>query len=490
MREHTDMPLTVYHGLAAYLPSSEVFTHRLLKALEPTVRQVVLARWVENESRFPAPCIEQLHDRALFDPDEAGAAAARLQRRHRAHVLHTHLGYSAISFVMLKHFLQVPMVVTFGGRDLTARGRSPATHRLYCYIFEAAERLVAVSDDLRGCAVALGCPPDRIVTVHRGVDAGEFPQVDRSGRSGRPVEILMVGRLVEKKGHRYAVEALAALGPGVPDWRLTIAGDGPTGPGVGRSIRLAGLADRVRLLGAVPIERVRQEMAAADVMLHPSVTGTDGDREGIPNAVLEAQAAGLPVVATRHGGIPEAVADGETGLLVPERDAAALAGALRRVIDEAGMRLRLGRAGAERARREFSIERQANAYLAIYRELAERYPRGCEALRRLPAGPPLTALMRAARRESAEEGSVPASELVEGLLPARRGSSWRHRAISRLRRLVPVPLRQPGKRMLSGINRWLYRRVLERTAERDDRAWEAVRRSGIPDPLETGETAS
>jgi len=491
MAASDDRRLTIYQGITVYLKWSAAFVHRFFRSLEPHVRQVVLAHLVENADRFPMDAVERLRDRAFVGPGEAGLAASRLQRTYCADVLHTHLGYSATKLMLLKHFLQVPMVATFGGQDLCVRACWPDGGRLFRYVFRNAEQFVAVSDDLRRRAIELGCPAEKIVTIHRGVDADEFHYVDRSGRAGRPVEILMIGRLVEKKGHRYAVAALAALPKGAPPWRLTIIGDGPSKGAVRRRLRRAGLLARARMLDVMPPAQVRREMAAADIMLHPAVTTPDGDREGIPNVLMEAQATGLAVIATRHGGIPELVLDGETGLLTPERDTAALAAAIGRLLADAESRLRLGRAGAERIGRCFSIERQARAYLDIYRRLAERYPRGCAELRRVPDGPPLTVLMRAARAESSARGYLPVVEVVEGFTTGRGAGSpsFRHRAVRGLRRRLPLGLKQRGKALMFGLGQRMFRRMLERNAAGDDRDWEALRGDGFPDPLAPAEDA-
>jgi colanic acid/amylovoran biosynthesis glycosyltransferase len=181
----------------------------------------------------------------------------------------------------------------------------------------------------------------------------------------------MVGRFVEKKGFEYGIEAFGrALSRGL-DARLRIAGDGPLRPVYERLLGELGLGDRVEFLGVLRHDEVLEAMREADVLLLPSVTARNGDREGNPTVLKEACALGLPVVATRHAGIPEAVEDGVSALLVPERDAAALADRLALLLGDAELRARLGGAARERMIRDFDIRRITAGVEALYDEVVE-----------------------------------------------------------------------------------------------------------------------
>jgi glycosyltransferase involved in cell wall biosynthesis len=190
-------------------------------------------------------------------------------------------------------------------------------------------------------------------------DLGPVP--DRAGRAG-PVNVLFVGWMLEAKGVRELLEALRAL----PAARLTLIG--AEDPQFLASVRgeLEALGPRVRRLPPRPREEVMTLYAEADVFVLPTW------REGFPNVVLEAMAAGLPVVATPVGAIPEAVRDGEEGLLVPVRDPVALTSALRRLIDDRGLRLALGARARARAESVFSMEAVTAQLESLYRELLSR----------------------------------------------------------------------------------------------------------------------
>jgi glycosyltransferase involved in cell wall biosynthesis len=226
-----------------------------------------------------------------------------------------------------------------------------------------------VSDAVRAKAIARGYPPERILTHHNGIDFDRF----RPGLARRePGLILHVGRLVEKKGTGVLIEALAAIvSAGVQGASLAIIGDGPLRGALERQARQAGLGERVRFLGALSPDEVAAGMRRAAILAAPSLTAKDGDAEGLPTVVVEAAASGIPVVATFHSGIPEAVTDGETGFLVPEGDAVALADRLARLLGSEPMRRDMGAAARRLAERKFERGRLSERLEEIYDQLVE-----------------------------------------------------------------------------------------------------------------------
>jgi hypothetical protein len=324
-------------------------------------------------------------------------------------------------------------------------------------LLEAAEQMICVSDDLREMLLAAGVGPDRIAVIRRGTDLGRFGFADRSQRDPEaPLQVLMVGRLIEKKGHRYAFQALSELVREGRDVRLTIVGEGEDYHRLRRIARELGLRDRVTFAGTTDHEGVRALMAGADLLVHCSVTGKDGDKEGIPNVVVEAQATGLPVVATRHGGIVEVVRDGETGILVEERDAAGLAAALRRLLDRE-TRLGFGRAAGAFARAEFDLERPVQSHVAIYEKLAAEC--GSESQRMSAHFIPedFSEIMDRTLRVQAE---LSIAELGERLVKGRSFDAGFANAEARpgllerayaLKRFIPQPIKFPAKMMLGRI---------------------------------------
>ena len=248
------------------------------------------------------------------------------------------------------------LVVAFRGADTTkyVARRGP---RVYAGTFRQARLLLPVCDFLARRLVELGAPPDRVVVHRTGIDPRRWPCRERlPGATGR-LRLVTVGRLVEKKGIEYALRAVRILVDRGLDVEYRVLGDGPGRERLAGLIAELGLETRVALQGRGVQAKVRAGLEDADVLVAPSVTAADGDEEGIPNVLKEAMASGLPVVATRHAGIPELVEDGVSGLLVPERDEAALADALERLARAPAGWAAMGRAGREKIEKEYDIDR-------------------------------------------------------------------------------------------------------------------------------------
>lgn len=219
-----------------------------------------------------------------------------------------------------------PFVVSFYGHDASRTlDRHPD---LYDRLFDVADAVTVLSEDMRGLLEEAGCPAGKLETHPLSIDTDLFSYAPRPDPGHGPVELVTVARLVEKKGLRYALEAVDELRDDV-DVRYRIAGDGPLREELEAQVEERGLEDVVTFLGWCEQETVRTLLEEAHLFLLPSVTSEDGDKEGTPTVLLEAQASGVPVVSTYHAGIPEVVDDGGSAELVPPRDAGALAEALR-----------------------------------------------------------------------------------------------------------------------------------------------------------------
>lgn len=199
----------------------------------------------------------------------------------------------------------------------------------------------------------------KIRVVYHGLDVNFWRVPDRkemgSGRGG--LHILSVGRLVEKKGHVYLLEAVRTLAAGGVDVRCTIVGDGPLHASLHAYIVKEGLADRVFLAGGKPQSEVKRLFQACDLFVLPCIVAGNGDRDGIPNVVLEALAMEVPVITTPAGSTRELIVDGETGILVPERQAGAIAEAVKTLLASPELRARLRKNGRELVCRKFDSAR-------------------------------------------------------------------------------------------------------------------------------------
>jgi glycosyltransferase involved in cell wall biosynthesis len=267
--------------------------------------------------------------------------------------------------------LDVPLVVTFHGYDGSQLLRVPGYRKALAGLFEAAAAVICVCGPMRERLVAAGCPDAKAHVRHLGIDTARFEAADRGGRTG-PVRVLQVAGLSEKKGVPTALRAFARARDGGADLHFTLAGDGPAR---GEIVRLAAdlsLGEAFDDRGAVPHAEAARLMAEADVFVHPSQVAPDGDREGLPTAIMEAMATGLPVLSTRHEGIPELVIEGESGRLVPEGDVEGLAAGMVEFAESAELRRTLGDAGAARVREHFDLRRKVSELEEFYEELLSR----------------------------------------------------------------------------------------------------------------------
>lgn len=268
---------------------------------------------------------ERLSSRLL---GAARALAGRSPERFDAIVCHFgHIGERARKLRQQGYF-DGPLAVIFHAYDLTVWLRERGNDA-YAALFAQAALLLPISRSWQGKLLELGAEPSKVSVLRMGVDCELLgyrpPPVPRN----EPLCLLSVGRLVEKKGFAYAIEAIAAARRDLPSLRYAIVGDGPLRAQLQQLVGERELGDVITFHGSLDNAHLRELMLAQHCLLVPSVTAADGDMEGLPVVIMEAMALGVPVIASRHSGIPELVLDGATGWTVPERDSAALAGALR-----------------------------------------------------------------------------------------------------------------------------------------------------------------
>jgi glycosyltransferase involved in cell wall biosynthesis len=272
----------------------------------------------------------------------AGLLRAERRRGRAPARLHAHFAHDPALVALLTHRLTgMPWSFTAHARDLwQVPGATVAERVASAGLTIACCR--AGADHLREL-VAPGLH-ERIHLVHHGVDVGRFSPAPRARRESGPPLIVSIGRLVDKKGYPDLLAACRLLKDRNQRFRLDVYGDGPLRERLEHEIDRLGLGDEVRLLGAVPRPELLPALQAADVFALTPVQTPDGDRDGIPNVLLEAMACGLPVVTTSVGGIGEAVTHGRTGLLAPPHDVGAIGGHLLSLLIDPAAGRRLGEA--------------------------------------------------------------------------------------------------------------------------------------------------
>ncbi len=292
-------------------------------------------------------------------------------RARSPRLVYAHFAPDGYAAMPLAERLGVPLVTALHGYDVTMSDQAIGKTRLGREYLQGRPRLqkkgalfLTCSAYVRRRGLEIGYPAERTIVHSIGVDVERFkPPLARQ----REKIVLFVGRLVEKKGCASLIEAMAEVQRRCPAAELVVIGDG--GLRSGYEALAAARGVRCRFLGAQPTAVVRDWMARAAVFCVPSVVAASGDAEGFGMVFIEAQAMGLPVVSTRSGGIPEAVENRETGLLVNERDPRALAEAILALIESDELWRRLSVAGRRRVVEHFNLARQTERLENVFEQL-------------------------------------------------------------------------------------------------------------------------
>lgn len=309
--------------------------------------------------------LEKIWRHFVSEDERRTQAYVRLFSEAKADAVLAEYGPTGVGVLEACQRLEVPLIVHFHGYDASLREVLKRHEEGYKALFQKATRHVAVSRTMERALVAMGAPPDRVCYNPCGVD----PDVFNEGNPAEaPPTFLAVGRLVEKKAPHLLILAFAEAYRREPEARLRIIGDGPLFGVCEDLVAGLGLGHAVDLLGPQPHDVVRAEMGRSRAFVQHSVVAASGDSEGTPVAVMEAGATALPVVATRHAGIPDVVQEGETGLLVDERDVAGMAEAMLQLARDPARARAMGQAARVRVRNHFSMDRSIGKLWAIIQE--------------------------------------------------------------------------------------------------------------------------
>jgi glycosyltransferase involved in cell wall biosynthesis len=281
------------------------------------------------------------------------------------HHVHAHFaGMAARTAWWIREFFGISYSVTAHANDIFApRDFEVSLEK----IISGAAAIVTVSDFAVG--LLRGKFPDnadKIRRVYNGIDLSRFSPA----KPGDAVpSIIAVGRLIEKKGFADLIDSCAILKDSGQDFTCTIIGEGPLEDALRSRTADRGLEDCVELAGPLSQSEIGARLACSTVFVLPCVREADGAMDNLPTVIMEAMAAGLPVISTPIAGIPEMVEDGATGELVAEREPVALAAAIKRLIDDPQRARQLGERGRERAREKFAIEESARQLRELFWQL-------------------------------------------------------------------------------------------------------------------------
>ena len=375
--------------ISTFLPSDMRHVYRQVVGLGD-FRAAVLTRKRQNEEAFPlhkkwVDILPRPRTRALRRwwfakikaapvPMTAGGVRDALYaiQKHRAEVLHVYFGNTAAELLPLLRVVRTPVVVSFHGADAGVDAEKPAYRAALAEVFSLAELVLARSTSLLDQLRALGCPKEKLRINRAGVPSVSIPFHERDTPPADGAwRFLQVCRLVEKKGLPVALQAFATVSAEHPNAHFDIAGDGPLRAELESLASSLGIAEKVTFHGFLNMKAVTELARAAHYFVHPSQTAADGNCEGVPNAMLEAMTTGTPVLATRHGGIPEAVEDGVAGRLVEEGDAEGLAAATLELLAEPDRYPAMSRAARAAIDETFSLTNTIARLEDCYREAIE-----------------------------------------------------------------------------------------------------------------------
>jgi colanic acid/amylovoran biosynthesis glycosyltransferase len=346
---------------------------------------VVIAQKRENAERYPFEPVHivpkarthilrrfwfrQVRDKPWqISEAELRTLLAVLSETH-ARLLHIYFGHIAVHLLPLIRAWKNPSIVSFHGADVMVDMNKPAYREATLRMLEAVTLVLVRSESLRRALIELGCAPTKIEIQRTGIPLEEFPFRERSVPKNGEWRFVQAGRLIEKKGLPVTIRAFEVFVRQYPNATLTIAGEGPLLRELEMLARELKIGYRVSFTGFLSQEQLREIYYRSHIFLHPSQTGRDGNQEGIPNSMLEAMATGLPVFATEHGGIPEAIEHGVSGVLVPERDEFTLVEMLLGTVQDPGLLSRIAHAGGSAVRNNFDLSRQAQRLEEIYLNL-------------------------------------------------------------------------------------------------------------------------
>jgi len=367
----------VAHLTVKYLNFSETFIYeqiRNMKSFEP----VVFTLSKRNVEHYPVKQLYSVSDLpALRQKEESLRGIFGKSRYFRdlikeldIKLIHAHFAYMGNFALQFKKYFNIPLITSFYGLDIYQLTKNPLYRFQLKRLFKHGDFFTGYSRVMRERAIELGCPPEKTITLTIGIDMKRFKFRERN--PGKEINILFVGRLVEKKGAIYAVRAFAKSYQKHRNINLTIIGDGPLYDPLKAEINKLGLGQKIRMLGAVP--DTVEELEKAHIFISPSVIAKSGDAEGGINvAVIEALASGLPAVVTEQAQ-SDLIFDGQTGFIAKEGDADDLSAKLDILIENPHLISKFGIIGRKSVE-QLDSSIQVAKLEKIYRELIDKYER-------------------------------------------------------------------------------------------------------------------
>jgi len=278
-------------------------------------------------------------------------------RKKEYDIIHCHFGQNGILISNLKSMgMNIKFFTVFHGWDMSSIFRVLGEN-IYDRLFNNGDKFLPVSDFWKKVLIKKGCPEEKILVHHMGINPDDFTFKERNENPDKTTTILTVGRLTEKKGHEYSIRAIAKCLKNGKKIRYIIAGDGPLRKSLEDLVSKCGISDSVEFTGSLEKDKILKMYMDSDLFVLSSITTDIGETEGLPMVIMEAMATGIPVVSTYHTGIPEIIKDGVSGYLVNEKDVKSLSKKIMKLISSPGDQALFGKNGRDIVLNDFNINK-------------------------------------------------------------------------------------------------------------------------------------
>src|SRR6266404_1155257 len=375
------------HVVASYCTSflkpEMLHIYRQVKALRG-VRTFVITKEIQNAESFPFRDIEIIpqsrmnllrhgwlkfvkREPPIVYRGEYQVLASLLENRG-ADLMHIYFGHTGVHLLPFIEQWDKPCVVSFHGADVAIKDDIPNYPEKLRRLFDLVPLVLARSQSLANRLIQFGCPPEKLRINRTGIPLDDFPFVDRQPPPDGRWKVMQACRLIPKKGVATSLRASAIFKKDNPKAEFFIAGKGPLQPELEMLADGLGILRDVHFVGFLSQRKLLELYASSHLFLHPSEISANKDQEGVPNSVLEAMATGLPVVATRHGGIPEAVEHERTGFLVAEEDHVGLANAMQLITRSPDLLTQMGARAHATVIERFEQDAQIDQLESFYEE--------------------------------------------------------------------------------------------------------------------------
>ncbi|CAN5275490.1 glycosyltransferase [soil metagenome] len=366
--------MKVLHFKTTYLNRSETFIDRLVRnheEFEPVIAACYKSAYTENLNVYEMPekGVRGLYNTIKLKLNSSPGFLFDVFEKERPDIVHGHFGLDSYRLIPVINKYNIPFIVNFYGHDVVRLPKEFGWTARYKRLKRYLDFAIAGSDDMKRNLVKLGFDPSKIETIKLAVDVDSIRFQQRSKAKAK---IMMVGRLVEKKGFTYVLQAIPMLKDRLPDIQLNIFGDGELMEDLKQETVAHGIERQVNFKGFTDNDGIIDQLYRHDILIVPSVQAKDGDREGIPQTTVEGMATGIPAIASDHAGLPELVKNDHTGLLVPERDPDAIRKSIIKLVENPDLVKNISRNGRKVVEKEHNINTQVRKTEKLYKSLIEK----------------------------------------------------------------------------------------------------------------------